>query len=140
MGMYLGHFDFAHPLLWTVPKFFTPGECEAILDCVASAEWLSATVNSEAGRVVDARIRDNTLAIVGDRALAESLFERAKPFVPARMSAELGGAGRSDMDAVGVHLPLRVYRYEAGQHFGLHQDQRTSVRTARAVFSPSWCT
>src|SRR3954470_13812559 len=123
MGMYLGHFDFSHPLLWTVPRFFSPDECAQILARTTSAEWLSATVNSETGRVVDARIRDNTLAVLRDPALAESLFERARPHVPARMSAELGGAGRVDVDAVGVHLPLRVYRYEVGQHFGPHQDQ-----------------
>jgi|SRR5580700_1834252 prolyl 4-hydroxylase len=23
----------------------------------------------------------------------------------------------------GVHVPVRIYRYEPGQHFGLHQDQ-----------------
>jgi hypothetical protein len=123
MGMYAGHFDFAHPFLWTVPHFFSPEECREILARTASAEWLPATVNSESGRVVDARVRDNTLAILRDPALAESLFARARPHVPARMSAELGGEGRVGMEATGVHLPLRVYRYEVGQHFGLHQDQ-----------------
>jgi hypothetical protein len=24
---------------------------------------------------------------------------------------------------MGIYLPLRIYRYEPGQHFGLHQDQ-----------------
>jgi predicted 2-oxoglutarate/Fe(II)-dependent dioxygenase YbiX len=121
--MYLGHFDFAHPLLWTVPRFLSPDECAAIRARTDSAEWLPATVNSEHGRVVDARVRDNTLAVLRDPALAEDLFTRARQHVPARMSAEIGRAGRVDVEAVGVHVPLRVYRYEVGQHFGLHQDQ-----------------
>jgi prolyl 4-hydroxylase len=123
MGMYVGHFDFTHPLVWTVPDFFTAAECAAVLDDVASAEWLLATVNREQGRAVDARLRDNTVAILRDRSRSEDLFRRVRPHVPERMSAELGGDGRVVMEATGVHLPLRVYRYEPGQHFGPHQDQ-----------------
>jgi len=39
------------------------------------------------------------------------------------MSAELGARGRVPMEVAGVHVPVRIYRYEQGQHFGLHQDQ-----------------
>jgi hypothetical protein len=31
--------------------------------------------------------------------------------------------GRVTMEPCGVFLPLRVYRYLPGQHFGLHQDR-----------------
>jgi prolyl 4-hydroxylase len=123
MGMYAGHFDFRHPLVWTVPGLFTAAECADILAGIAGAEWLAATVNRAEGRAVDARVRDNTVAIVRDPALAGELFRRVRPHVPARMSAEIGGKTRADMDAAGVFLPLRVYRYEVGQHFGLHEDQ-----------------
>lgn len=123
MGMYAGHFDFLHPLLWTAPGLFTPAECESILDGVAGAEWLAATVNRAEGRAVDAHLRDNTVAVVRDASLAADLFRRVRPHVPERMSTELGSRGRTELDVAGVFLPVRVYRYEVGQHFGLHQDQ-----------------
>lgn len=121
--MYAGHFDFTRPLVWTVPDLFSGEECAAILAGVAGAEWLAATVNRAEGRAVDAKVRDNTLAVVRDAALAGELFRRVQPHVPERMSAELGGKSRADMEVTGVYLPLRVYRYEVGQHFGLHEDQ-----------------
>lgn len=123
MGMYVGHFDFSHQLLWTVPDLYTADECAALIDELASAEWLPATVNREEGRAVDARLRDNTVAVLRDPARSDELFRRVRPHVPERMTAELGNAGRVDMEVAGVHLPVRVYRYDPGQHFGPHQDQ-----------------
>lgn len=38
------------------------------------------------------------------------------------MNAELHGGSRTRMAVAGVHLPVRIYRDEPGQHFGLHQD------------------
>lgn len=121
--MYAGHFDFRHPLVWTVPAMFTQEECATILAGVAGADWLAATVNRAEGRAVDAKVRDNTVAVVRDPQLAGELFRRTKPHVPERMSAEIGGKSRTEMEVTGVFLPLRVYRYEVGQHFGLHEDQ-----------------
>jgi prolyl 4-hydroxylase len=123
MGLYVGHFDFTARLLWTVPSLFTAEECAGILEGAKGAAWLSATVNAEAGRVVDTRIRSSTTAVLRDPALADELFRRVKPHVPERMSTELGARGRVTMDVTGIFLPLRIYRYEVGQHFGLHQDQ-----------------
>lgn len=123
MGLYAGHFDFSVPLLWTVPALFSAEECAAILDASRSGPWLPATVNAEAGRVVDTRIRSSTTAVLRDARLAEELFRRIRPHVPPRMTTELGGRGRVPLDVSGIFLPLRIYRYEVGQHFGLHQDQ-----------------
>ncbi len=123
MGLYLGHFDFEQRLLWTVPDLFTPGECSALLEGARDQTWLPATVNSAEGRVVDAHLRDSTTAVLRDPDLAAELYRRVRPHVPARMTTELGGRGRVRMDLAGVHLPLRIYRYQPGQHFGLHQDQ-----------------
>ena len=123
MGMYLGHFDFEHPLLWTVPGLFAPAECAALLAAAADHEWFPATVNRAEGRAVDAHLRDSSTAVLRDPALAADLYRRILPHVPARMSTELGSRGRVRMDVAGVHVPLRIYRYEPGQHFGPHQDQ-----------------
>jgi prolyl 4-hydroxylase len=123
MGMYLGHFDFGHRLLWTVPDIFSPAECAAILAGAEDHAWLPATVNSASGRVVESVVRDSMTAVLRDPALATELYRRVLPHVPRRMSAELGARGRVQMDVAGVHVPVRIYRYEPGQHFGLHQDQ-----------------
>jgi hypothetical protein len=121
--MYFGHFDFEHPLLWTVPELFSPPECAAILAGAEDHAWLPATVNRASGRVVEAGLRDSSTAVLRDPALAAELYRRVLPHVPPRMSAELGSRGRVGMDVAGVHVPVRIYRYEPGQHFGLHQDQ-----------------
>jgi hypothetical protein len=121
--MYFGHFDFEHPLLWTVPDLFSPSECAAILASAEDHAWLPATVNSASGRVVEAGIRDSSTAVLRDPALAAELYRRVLPHVPRRLSAELGSRGRVRMEVAGVHVPVRIYRYEPGQHFGLHQDQ-----------------
>jgi prolyl 4-hydroxylase len=121
-GVYAGHFDFAHPLVWTVDDFLSAEECEARLAALASAEWLAATVNSATGRVVRDHVRSNTVAVLRDPADAERLYARFRPHVPARLSYE-SAAGRREVDLVGLKSPLRVYRYEAGQSFGVHQDQ-----------------
>jgi hypothetical protein len=123
MGMYAGHFDFSQRLLWTVPDLFSAAECAALVEGSARREWLPATVNSADGRVVEAQLRDSSTAVLRDPPLAAELYRRVRPHVPARMTTELPSQGRVEMEVTGVHLPLRVYRYEPGQHFGLHQDQ-----------------
>jgi hypothetical protein len=116
--MYAGHFDFQHPLLWTVDALLSPDECRAILERHADAEWLAGTVNRLEGRAVDTVIRDNATAIVREPALAQDLYQRLRPHLPATMRDD----GRS-VAVRGLNLPLRIYRYDPGQHFGPHQDQ-----------------
>jgi prolyl 4-hydroxylase len=123
MGMYLGHFDFEQRLVWTVPDLLSAEECRAIVAGAGDHEWLPATVNSASGRVVEAGVRDSATAVLRDPALAAMLYERVLPHVPRRMSAEIGSRGRVRMEVAGVHVPVRIYRYEPGQHFGLHNDQ-----------------
>jgi hypothetical protein len=120
MGLYAGHFDFSHRLLWTVPGLLSPAECREIAG--AEREWLAATVNSAEGRVVATEVRDSSTAVLRDPALAAELYRRVLPHVPARMTGEIEGR-RVGLTVAGVHVPVRIYRYEPGQHFGLHQDQ-----------------
>jgi hypothetical protein len=116
--MYAGHFDFTVPLLGEIEGVYTRAECAAWIARVRGGEWLPATVNRASGREVDARMRDNSTAIVRDAAAAGTLWQRVAPHLPARIRAN-GAACAAD----GVMLPLRVYRYEVGQRFGLHHDQ-----------------
>jgi hypothetical protein len=64
--MYAGHFDFSVPMIGRVPALYSHAECAAILDGVRDAEWLAGTVNRASGREVDARVRDNLIALVRD--------------------------------------------------------------------------
>ena len=120
--MYAGHFDFTVPLLSRVAGLWTAEACEAVLATVRDAEWLAATINSAAGRVVNERVRNNDLALVRDPDLASQLLEQIRPHVPATMTAERDGR-RAQVALTGRFSPLRVYRYHPGLHFGLHQDQ-----------------
>lgn len=120
--MYAGHFDFTVPLLWTVDSLLSAAECAALLTAHEDAEWLPATINSATGRVVEARVRDSSTAIVRDPGLAALLYARALPHLPAQMLDQLGGRPRR-VRPFGLYQPLRIYRYEAGEHFGLHHDQ-----------------
>jgi predicted 2-oxoglutarate/Fe(II)-dependent dioxygenase YbiX len=116
--MYAGHFDFTVPLLGEIDDVYTRDQCAAWIARLAGADWLPATVNRASGREVDARLRNNATAIVRDDAAAADLWARVAPHVPARLTAE----GRA-VHAVGLFLPMRVYRYQVGERFGLHQDQ-----------------
>jgi prolyl 4-hydroxylase len=123
--VYAGHFDFAQPLLRVVPALYSRAECAALIESVAGAEWLAATVNAAAGRVVNDRLRNNETAVIRDTAVADALWSRIVDEVPAAMSADWSD-GRRSVHPVGLYLPLRIYRYRVGQQFGLHQDQSYS--------------
>jgi predicted 2-oxoglutarate/Fe(II)-dependent dioxygenase YbiX len=121
--MYAGHFDFAHPLVWEVPELMSAAECASVVERYREGPWLEATVNSAEGRVVASEIRDNTVALVRDEALARDLVERLRRQVPETMIVEHPKRGRVRWAYEGLFVPMRIYRYAPGQHFGLHQDQ-----------------
>ncbi|MFO0563681.1 MAG: 2OG-Fe(II) oxygenase [Polyangiales bacterium] len=124
MALYAGHFDFTRPLIQTIDALFSAEECARIIESVRGDEWLEATINSHRGRVVDRSIRDASTAVVRDDSLAETLFSRVRASVPPSMIVEDFETGaRVTMEPEGVFVPLRVYRYTAGQRFGLHHDQ-----------------
>src|SRR6185312_13749240 len=104
--MYAGHFDFTRPMLQLVEQLYTPAECAALLAAVAHADWLPATINRPSGRGIDTRIRDNLTAIVRDSAIAQALFTRITPHVPATMTSGWDGPRR----AMRLHGLYRVHR------------------------------
>lgn len=124
MALYVGHFDFVQPLLRVVPSLFSQEECAQILRSTERVDWLAATINGQTGRVIDRPLRDSSTAVLRDPALADTLYERVRGTIPSIMNVEDPTTGqRVSMEPVAVFLPLRVYRYEKGQRFGLHQDQ-----------------
>ena len=71
MALYVGHFDFARPLLWTVPDLLTGAECDEVVALAAASVWQPATVNRQQGRQVDARLRDSDTAVLPQRRRSE---------------------------------------------------------------------
>jgi len=120
--MYIGHFDFTVQFLWTVEGLLSSAECAKLLADYDAGPWLPATINGATGRVVEAHVRNSSTAIVKDATLTETLFARLRPHLPASMVDQWGQRPRRVVPA-GLYQPLRIYRYEPGQHFGLHHDQ-----------------
>ncbi len=112
--MFAGHFDFTHPLQWTVDGVLSDAECDALLDRHRDGPWLEATVNRAEGRAVDHTIRNNRLALVDDAELSALLLERLRPSLPERLM---------HMTLSGIKERMRCYRYVPGEHFGPHGDQ-----------------
>ena len=113
-AVFAGHFDFSHPLVWTVDDVLSDSACAEILRAHAEGPWLPATVNARDGRVVDAKIRNNHLALVDDLPLAQALLERLRPSLPATLMG---------MSLSRLKPRMRCYRYEPGERFGPHGDQ-----------------
>ena len=93
------------PLLWTVPGVYTETEL---------AEFIARIERSAPSLATNNPIyRDQDRVIVDDVAVAEELFRRLRPHLPARMGV---------FELVGLNERLRFYRYSPGQRFIEHMD------------------
>ena len=93
--------------------FFSRAECEACIAQSEQAGYEEATITTAAGFVMDKSVRDNARLIVDDHALAARLWQRAEPFLPARIRS---------WQALGFNGRFRFYRYDPGQMFAPHWD------------------
>ncbi len=109
--------------MWMKEGFLSAEECKRRLAALQQQTWHPATVNSARGRVVKGRVRNNSVAVLRDLADADGLFERLRPSVPSVMHFENDSGTITACELAGLKCPLRVYRYQVGQHFGVHQDQ-----------------
>jgi hypothetical protein len=99
--------------VFTLRGFLTPEECAAHVARSEAAGYGDAPVNTFAGPVVNKRMRSNDRVMVDDPATAAALWERLRPFVPAR---------RGSWVACGLNERFRYYRYDPGQEFDWHFD------------------
>jgi predicted 2-oxoglutarate/Fe(II)-dependent dioxygenase YbiX len=99
--------------IFVLHNFFTPEECDAFIAQSEQAGYEEATITTAAGAVMNKDVRDNARLILDDKELAAGLWQRAGPFVPARIR---------NWQAVGFNERFRFYRYDPGQQFAPHWD------------------
>lgn len=112
--MYAGYLDLHHPLYWTVDEALPPELCAAYIDRFRRGAAEVAPIIGEGGRpVVELETRNNTRVMWDDEAEANSLLDRVRAQVPARLMG---------LELVGANPRLRIYRYAVGERHGAHWD------------------
>ncbi|NOS92066.1 MAG: oxidoreductase, 2OG-Fe(II) oxygenase [Cyclobacteriaceae bacterium] len=102
------------PNIFTIDSFWTKKQCEDFIAKSESIGYEPATVTTENGDIIVKEVRNNNRVIYQDIALAESLWQEAKPFAPTKFGNSL---------AVGLNELFRFYKYLPGQQFKKHRDQ-----------------
>jgi hypothetical protein len=114
--------------LFVIRNFCSSEECDAFIEQSERTGYGEATINTSIGVFVDKTIRDNARLILDDVALATSLWERLRPYVPATIDA---------WRAEGLNERFRFYRYDPGQKFLPHFDgchQRSDRQRSQLTF------
>ncbi|MBD2768313.1 2OG-Fe(II) oxygenase [Hymenobacter sp. BT664] len=100
--------------IFTVEDFLTREECLANIVLSEKIGYEPAKVNTAAGARLRTDIRNNNRAFYRSEELAQALWEKARPFVPAQL-------GHST--AIGLNELFRFYRYQRGHQFKGHFDE-----------------
>lgn len=106
----------AHALgagIFTIGGFLSPGECARYIADSEGLGYEEAAVRTDDGELLYKDARNNDRIIFERQELAATLFERARPALPA----EVKGWQLSSFNP-----RLRYYRYEKEQKFTWHQD------------------
>jgi prolyl 4-hydroxylase len=105
--------DQSAPLVLTVDNVLSGDECAAVIEKIEALGPTAAPITTAAGFVMREDVRNNTRVIFDDVTLAQTLFERVAPHVPAQLCR---------MRRAGVNERFRCYRYEREQRFAPHYD------------------
>jgi predicted 2-oxoglutarate/Fe(II)-dependent dioxygenase YbiX len=97
----------------TVESFFSKEECEQYIQASENIGFDAASVTTTSGQAMMPEIRNNSRVNIEDAQLAETLWQRIKPFVPSPLFRR---------EAIGLNERWRFYRYDAGQTFKMHHD------------------
>lgn len=109
----------------TVSNFLSPEECLQFINKSEELGYELAKVNMGQSHRVNTRVRDNDRVFLNDPDLAQKLFERAKPFLPAQI-------GNSNL--IGLNELFRFYRYQNNQRFKGHIDGSYIRNTREASY------
>jgi hypothetical protein len=101
------------PDIYTIDNFWTAEQCLHYINQTEQTGFEPATINTDFGvRRVDS-VRNNNRVMYKDDALATSIWQQAKDFVPVK---------RGNSVAYGLNELFRFYKYEPGQEFKKHRD------------------
>jgi hypothetical protein len=103
--------------IFVIRGFLPPLECEALIGQAERIGFDEAPLAGGTQAVIVKEVRNNTRAMIDDRALAASLFERARPSLPPRWQDRW-----QTWVLAGFNERLRFYRYDPGERFAAHYD------------------
>ncbi len=95
--------------VFVLHEFLSTDECAALIRRSEALNYEIGTI----GGVIAEGIRNNERVLIDDKPLAETLFQRATPWLPQEVE------GRH---LVGFNERWRFYRYRPGQTFQPHRD------------------
>ena len=110
--------------IFEIPDFLSPAECDELIARSERLGFAEAGVTTGSGAQMIKGIRNNYRLEYADAALADTLWQRVREFLPA----EADGA-----PAVGLYEQFRFYRYDVGERFNKHKDGR--IRQSEQVAS-----
>ncbi len=99
--------------IFTVKDFLNPAECNQYIQLSENVGYDLASIQTAEGPKFIEAIRNNGRVIFDDFNMAETLFARAKTFLPS----EIDG-----WEVKGLNERWRFYRYTGEQYFKWHKD------------------
>jgi len=99
--------------IFTVDQFLNDAECQHYIERGEQMGYQPSEVNLRTGSVRREDIRNNDRVIFDDPCLAELLFKRAAPLLPATIG---------EWHLHGLNERFRFYRYGRGEYFKWHKD------------------
>lgn len=105
--------DLQGDLLYVIRDFFSAEECRRLVAFSERLGYADAPLTTPFGFILNKEVRNNTRVMVDLPELATAVFERAKPFLPGRVSR---------WRLHGMNERFRFYRYDVGQRFQRHYD------------------
>ena len=114
--------------LFTLPQLLSEAECAQLIARGEALGFEAASITTAFGPRMMPDVRNNDRVIFDDTELAQDLWERIRPFVPAELA---------DSRAFGLNERFRFYRYDPTQRFKGHRDgsfQRSPTIASRLTF------
>lgn len=99
--------------LFVVHDFLSEAECEYYTTLSESVGYGDAPISTMGGPVMRKDIRNNDRVMIDDARIATEMWDRLRPFFPARVQFWL---------PCGLNERWRFYRYDPGQQFDWHFD------------------
>ena len=100
--------------IFTIEDFLSRQECLKYIALSEATGFEPAKVNTARGARVLTNVRNNNRAFYRSEEVAQTLWEKLSPFVPAQLG---------NSTAIGLNELFRFYRYQRGHQFKGHFDE-----------------